>query len=80
MCTALDGLFEDHLSTDKVQAYKPDPRAYQMALEAFRLQREEIALGSRGRAPETPAQNVLLHFLSAAKVGTICPQVLPPGS
>jgi 2-haloacid dehalogenase len=39
----LEGLFEEHLSTDRVQAYKPDPRAYQMALDAFGLARTQIA-------------------------------------
>jgi 2-haloacid dehalogenase len=38
-----EGLLEAHLSTDRVQAYKPDPRAYAMALDAFGLRREEIA-------------------------------------
>jgi 2-haloacid dehalogenase len=41
--SSLDGLFEAHLSTDRVQAYKPDPRAYRMALDAFGLARTEIA-------------------------------------
>jgi 2-haloacid dehalogenase len=44
--SGLDGLLEEHLSTDRVQAYKPDPRAYQMGLDAFRLQREEIAFAA----------------------------------
>ena len=39
---ALEGMFEHVLSTDRVKTYKPDPRAYQMALDAFRLKREEI--------------------------------------
>jgi 2-haloacid dehalogenase len=38
----LDGVLEPHLSTDRVGAYKPDPRAYQMALGAFGMAREEI--------------------------------------
>ena len=38
----LDGLFEHVLSTDQIRAYKPDPRAYKMALDAFKLKREEI--------------------------------------
>ncbi|MEZ5830845.1 MAG: haloacid dehalogenase type II [Dongiaceae bacterium] len=41
--SGLDGLFQPHLSTDRVQAYKPDPRAYRMALDAFKLAREEVA-------------------------------------
>lgn len=38
----LAGFFEPHLSTDRVRAYKPDPRAYRMALDAFGLPREQI--------------------------------------
>ena len=44
--SGLDGLFEAHLSTDKIRAFKPDPRAYQMAVDAFKLQREEIAFAA----------------------------------
>jgi 2-haloacid dehalogenase len=40
--SGLSGLFEPHLSTDRVKAYKPDPRAYRMALHAFGLKRDEI--------------------------------------
>ncbi|GLQ99296.1 haloacid dehalogenase type II [Dyella mobilis] len=39
----LEGAFEKLLSTDLVKAYKPDPRAYQMATSAFGLHREETA-------------------------------------
>jgi len=35
--------FELVLSTDRVRAAKPDPRAYGMALDAFGMRREEIA-------------------------------------
>ena len=38
----LEGLFEHVLSTDRVRTHKPDPRAYQLALDAFGLEREEI--------------------------------------
>ncbi len=41
-----EGLLEEHLSTDRVQAYKPDPRAYRMGLDAFGLAREEIAFAA----------------------------------
>jgi len=44
--SALDGLLEEPLSTDRVQAYKPDPRAYQMGLDAFGLAREEIVFAA----------------------------------
>jgi 2-haloacid dehalogenase len=40
--TELEGTFEFRLSTDAVSVYKPDPRAYRMAIDAFRLKREEI--------------------------------------
>jgi 2-haloacid dehalogenase len=44
--SGLEGILEDHLSTDRVQAYKPDPRTYQMATKAFGLRREEIAFAA----------------------------------
>jgi len=44
--SGLEGLLEDHLSTDKVRAFKPDPRAYQIGVDAFRLNKEEIAFAA----------------------------------
>jgi len=46
--SGLEGIFEAHLSTDRVRAYKPDPRAYQMAIDAFGLQRDEIVFAAFG--------------------------------
>jgi len=40
--SGLEGVFDQVLSTDKIKTYKPDPRAYQMAIDAFKLKREEI--------------------------------------
>jgi 2-haloacid dehalogenase len=40
--SGLEGLFEHVLSTDAIKTYKPDPRAYQLAIDAFRLSRDEI--------------------------------------
>ena len=40
--SALEGLLEPHLSTDRIRVFKPDPRAYQMGIDAFRLAKEEI--------------------------------------
>jgi 2-haloacid dehalogenase len=40
--SGLEGLLETPLSTDQVRAFKPDPRAYQMALHAFGVGRSEI--------------------------------------
>jgi 2-haloacid dehalogenase len=44
--SGLDSLLEAPLSVDRVQAYKPDPRAYRMGLDAFRLRREEIVFAA----------------------------------
>ncbi|WP_374544526.1 haloacid dehalogenase type II [Rhodoblastus sp.] len=41
-------LFEHRLSTDLVKAYKPDPRAYQMAETAFGLPRDKIVFAAFG--------------------------------
>ncbi|MEO6520251.1 MAG: haloacid dehalogenase type II [Mucilaginibacter sp.] len=38
----LQGVFEHCLSTDKVKKFKPDPMAYQMAVDAFGLNKSEI--------------------------------------
>lgn len=39
----LDGLFEQVISTDSIKTYKPDPRAYQLAIDVLKLKREQIA-------------------------------------
>ncbi|MDI9848896.1 haloacid dehalogenase type II [Rhodoblastus sp. 17X3] len=41
-------LFEHRLSTDLVKAFKPDPRAYQMAETAFDLSRDRIVFAAFG--------------------------------
>lgn len=46
--SGLAHLLEPHLSTDRVKAYKPDPRAYQMAEAAFGLPREQIGFVAFG--------------------------------
>ena len=38
----LDGMFDEVLSTDRIRAYKPDPRAYRIGLEALALERNEV--------------------------------------
>jgi 2-haloacid dehalogenase len=40
--------FEHRLSTDQVQAYKPDPRAYAMAERAFGLERRKVLFAATG--------------------------------
>ena len=44
----LNDYFEPHLTTDRVRAYKPSARAYQMGPEAFGLKREAIAFAAFG--------------------------------
>ena len=38
----LNGVFDFILSTDSAKTYKPDPRAYQLGPEAFKLKKEQI--------------------------------------
>ena len=40
--SGLEGFFAPHLTTDRVRAFKPDPRAYCMGTEAFGLPASEI--------------------------------------
>jgi 2-haloacid dehalogenase len=44
--SGLQGIFADHLSTDRVRAFKPDPQTYRMAMNAFGLTKEEIAFAA----------------------------------
>jgi 2-haloacid dehalogenase len=42
----LEGYFEQVLSTDQVRAFKPDPRSYEMGVDAFKLGRDEIVFAA----------------------------------
>jgi 2-haloacid dehalogenase len=44
----LEGIFAHILSTDRAKTYKPDPLAYQLAVDSFRLKREEILFAAFG--------------------------------
>jgi 2-haloacid dehalogenase len=44
--SALEDYFEPHLSTDRVKAFKPDPHAYQMGVDAFKVQKTEIVFAA----------------------------------
>ena len=44
--SGLDGMFEQLLTTDEVKQFKPAPRAYQMAVDAFGLSREAIVFAA----------------------------------
>ena len=39
---ALDGLFDDVYSTDSIHSYKPNPAAYQLAIDKLQLKKPEI--------------------------------------
>ena len=53
----LDGQFAALLSTDRVRAYKPDPRAYQMGIDGLGLRREEIVFAAFGGWDAAGAKN-----------------------
>jgi 2-haloacid dehalogenase len=53
----LEGIFEFNLSMDAVKAYKPDARAYHMAIDAFNLAREEILFAAFGGWDAAGAKN-----------------------
>lgn len=38
----LHGLFDQVLSSDQIRSYKPDPRVYQLGVDALKLKREDI--------------------------------------
>lgn len=38
----LEGLFSTLLSTDSVKTFKPDPKAYQMAIDKFSVKKDEV--------------------------------------
>lgn len=40
--SGIDKLFQQVLSTDRIRIFKPSPRAYRMAVDAFGLRRDEI--------------------------------------
>ena len=44
--SGLEGMFEQVLSTDRASTYKPDPKAYQLAVDTLKLKREEIAFAA----------------------------------
>jgi 2-haloacid dehalogenase len=46
--SGLQSLFDHVISTHTIQTYKPDPRAYQMGIDAFELPRNQIAFAAFG--------------------------------
>lgn len=41
--SGVEDMFEFYLSTDRVKAFKPDPRAYQLGIDSFDLPKKNIA-------------------------------------
>jgi 2-haloacid dehalogenase len=46
--SSLEGIFEHAISTDQARTYKPDPNAYQLGIDTFKLKREEILFAAFG--------------------------------
>jgi 2-haloacid dehalogenase len=44
--SGLEGLLDHVLSTDAIKTFKPDPRAYQLGIGAFKLPKEQIAFAA----------------------------------
>jgi 2-haloacid dehalogenase len=44
--SGLEGVFDHVLSTDAVATYKPDPRAYQLGVDALKLPKDQIAFAA----------------------------------
>jgi 2-haloacid dehalogenase len=44
--SGLEGVFEQVLSTDAAKTYKPDPRAYQLGVDALKLRPEQIVFAA----------------------------------
>jgi len=42
----LEGMFDLVLSTDAIKTYKPDPRAYQLGVDALGLAKEQIVFAA----------------------------------
>lgn len=40
--SGLENVFDHVLSTDKLKTYKPSPRAYKLAIDAFAMRKEEV--------------------------------------
>jgi 2-haloacid dehalogenase len=62
-------LFEHQLSTDAAQAFKPDPRAYQMAEKAFELPRESIVFAAFGGWDAAGARSFGLNTFWVNRLG-----------
>jgi 2-haloacid dehalogenase len=71
VCTnaGIADVFEYYLTTDRVRAFKPDPRAYKMAEDTFRLQREEIVFAAFGGWDAAGAKSFGLNTFWVNRLG-----------
>jgi 2-haloacid dehalogenase len=82
---ALDQEFDHVLSTDLVATYKPDPRAYRLALDGFRLTKAEIAFAAFGGWDAAGAKSFGYQTFWANRLGSpveelgIVPDAMGPG-
>jgi 2-haloacid dehalogenase len=61
--------FEHYLTTDRVRAFKPDPRAYRMAEETFKLRRDEIVFAAFGGWDAAGAKSFGLNTFWVNRLG-----------
>ncbi|MBB5316981.1 haloacid dehalogenase type II [Tunturibacter empetritectus] len=80
--SGLEGLFESHLTTDRVRAFKPDPQAYEMATSAFGLQKKEIVFAAFGGWDAVGAKwfGYPTFWVNRAQAATEELDVLPDGA
>jgi 2-haloacid dehalogenase len=69
--SGLDGCFDHVLSTDRVKAFKPDPRAYQMGIDAFKLKRAEIVFAAFGAWDAAGAKSFGYNTFWVNRLGTV---------
>jgi 2-haloacid dehalogenase len=62
-------MFEHYLTTDRVRAFKPDPRAYKMAEDTFKLRREEIVFAAFGGWDAAGAKSFGLNTFWVNRLG-----------
>ena len=68
----LDGVFDHVLSIDRVKAYKPDPRAYQMGLDAFGMGADQILFAAFAGWERTRRQVIRVSDLSGQSPEPAC--------
>lgn len=55
--SGLQDIFDFVISTDRIKTYKPDPAAYQLGIDAFKVKKEEILFVAFGGWDEAGAKS-----------------------